>query len=51
VVDLLVEQVECADFIVLNKMDRCTAEEVRRRLFPERRVVSFWISKVYGVSH
>lgn len=26
VVDLLVEQVECADFLILNKMDRMTSD-------------------------
>jgi len=29
VVDLLVEQVECADFLVLNKKDRCSGDEMQ----------------------
>ena len=28
VVDLLVEQIECADFIVLNKKDKCSDEQM-----------------------
>jgi G3E family GTPase len=28
VVDLLVEQMECADFVVLNKKDKCTEDEM-----------------------